>query len=173
MADDWSYAQKGERFGPVPPAKVKSLAEQGWLTPGDLVWGPALPDWQPAGRLTGCRHHREDAPGGGGATARGTPAGGPRLVPAGHYGPGEQVMVINHPPVQRWSPGLAAVLSVLLPGLGQIDKGQIIIGIPWFFLVAIGYAALFLPGLVLHFCCIVGAASGNPWTAGRTEVVRA
>jgi TM2 domain-containing membrane protein YozV len=81
-------------------------------------------------------------------------------------------MVINHPPVQRWSPGLAAVLSFLLPGLGQVYKGQIINGIVWFFLVGFGYLALVLPGLLLHFFCIVGAASGNPWTPGRMEVVR-
>jgi hypothetical protein len=42
----------------------------------------------------------------------------------------------------------------------------------WFFLVGVGYLALILPGMLLHFFCIVGAASGNPWTPGRTEVVR-
>jgi TM2 domain-containing membrane protein YozV len=98
--------------------------------------------------------------------------GQPRLVPAEHNGPGAQVTVINHPPVQRWSPALAAVLSVLVPGLGQAYKGQVLNGIVWFFLVGVGYLALVLPGLLLHFFCIVGAASGNPWTPGRTEVVR-
>ena len=29
MSDDWYYARKGERFGPVPLAKVRALAEQG------------------------------------------------------------------------------------------------------------------------------------------------
>jgi TM2 domain-containing membrane protein YozV len=99
-------------------------------------------------------------------------AGEPRLVSAEHYGAGEHVMVINHPPVQRWSPALAAVLSFLVPGLGQLYKGQVMNGIVWFFLVGVGYLALVLPGLLLHFFCIVGAASGNPWTPGRTEVVR-
>jgi TM2 domain-containing membrane protein YozV len=93
-------------------------------------------------------------------------------VPAEHYGPGAQVTVINHPPVQRWSPALAAVLSVLVPGLGQAYKGQVLNGVVWFCLVGVGYLALVLPGLLLHFFCIVGAASGNPWTPGRTEVVR-
>jgi TM2 domain-containing membrane protein YozV len=99
-------------------------------------------------------------------------ASDPRLVPAEHYGAGEQVTVINHPPVQRWSPALAAVLSFLVPGLGQLYKGQFINAIVWFFLVGVGYLALILPGMLLHFFCIVGAASGNPWTPGRTEVVR-
>jgi len=102
----------------------------------------------------------------------GAPATGPRMVPAEYYGAGEHVTVINHAPVRRWSPGVAAVLSFCVPGLGQLYKGQVINGIVWFFAVGLGYAALILPGLLLHFFCIVGAASGNPWTAGRTEVVR-
>jgi len=86
-------------------------------------------------------------------------------------GPGRTI-VINHPPVQRWSPGLAAVLSFFVPGLGQLYKGQILNGIVWFFVVGLGYMALILPGLLLHFFCVIGAASGNPWTEGKTTVVR-
>ena len=82
-----------------------------------------------------------------------------------------RTIVITHPPVQRWSPGLAALLSFFVPGLGQFYKGQILNGIVWFLFVGLGYLALVLPGLVLHFCCILGAASGNPWTEGRTEIV--
>ena len=336
MSDDWYYARKGERFGPVPLAKVRALAEQGWLMPADLVWNPGMPDWQPAASVKGLftsslveslgstvdgviprirplapaddsknrsprggpgapfggeffdelspRHLL--AAGGGFVAALGiaftviapsslalaftlgglalaaagmhvevgrlvaqaagnlaqawkeraerkleaqrlavekqrldveaarlaaekeareqpvpvppasalppasapppisppppvpawpageTPATGPRMVPAEYYGAGEHVTVINHAPVRRWSPGVAAVLSFCVPGLGQLYKGQIINGIVWFFAVGLGYAALILPGLLLHFFCIVGAASGNPWTAGRTEVVR-
>jgi TM2 domain-containing membrane protein YozV len=89
------------------------------------------------------------------------------LLPAGPAGTG-QLVVINHRPVQRWSPGLAAVLSFFVPGLGQLYKGQILNGIVWFFFVLLGYAALVLPGLLLHLFCIIGAASGNPWTEGKT-----
>jgi hypothetical protein len=326
MGDEWFYARNGERHGPVPLAKVKALADKGWLLPDDLVWRPGMTEWRPAASVRGLirgslveslgsavdgvipgirpaapapadtppvagrgiesvfgpeffaglgpRHvvaacgafvaalgiaftaiawsslalaftlgglalvaagmhvevgqhvsqalanvaaARKEAaerrlelqrlaveqkkleveaarlaaekeererpvpppvpaavPIGSqpGPTVPHAGAGQPRLVPAEHYGPGEQVMVINHPPVQRWSPGLAAVLSFLLPGLGQVYKGQIINGIVWFFLVGFGYLALVLPGLLLHFFCIVGAASGNPWTQGRMEVVR-
>ena len=93
------------------------------------------------------------------------------LLPTGPAGTG-QLVVINHPPVQRWSPGLAAVLSFFVPGLGQLYKGQILNGIVWFFLVGMGYVALILPGLVLHFFCVLGALSGNPWTEGKMTVVR-
>lgn len=92
-------------------------------------------------------------------------------APTGATG-GGQVLVINHPPVQRWSPGLAAVLSFFVPGLGQLYKGQILNGIIWFFFVCMGYVALILPGLVLHFFCVLGALSGNPWTEGKATVVR-
>ena len=92
-------------------------------------------------------------------------------VPEGQASPG-QVVVINQPPAQRWSPCLAAVLSFFLPGLGQLYKGQIINGIIWFFMVMCGYAALILPGLILHFFCVLGALSGNPWSEGKTMVVR-
>jgi TM2 domain-containing membrane protein YozV len=93
------------------------------------------------------------------------------LVPIDPAGPG-RLVVINHPPVQRWSPGLAAVLSFFVPGLGQLYKGQILNGIVWFFMVGLGYVALILPGLLLHLFCIIGAASGDPWTEGKTTVVR-
>jgi hypothetical protein len=323
MADEWFYTRNGERHGPVPLAKVKALADEGWLLPTDLVWRPGMADWRPASSVRGLirgslveslgsavdgvipgirpaapapadtrpavgrglesvfgpeffaglgpRHvvaacgafvaalgiaftaiawsslalaftlgglalvaagmhvevgqhvsqalanvatARKEAaerrlelqrlaveqkkleveaarlaaekearerpvppapppvPAAVPITARHDGAGPPRLVPAEHYGPGEHVMVINHPPAQRWSPGLAAVLSFLVPGLGQLYKGQIVNGIVWFFLVGFGYLALVLPGLLLHFFCIVGAASGNPWTPGRSEVVR-
>ncbi len=93
-------------------------------------------------------------------------------APQGQPADAGRTIVINHPPVQRWSPGLAAVLSFFIPGLGQLYKGQIINGIVWFFMVGLGYLALILPGLLLHLFCIIGAASGNPWTEGKTTVVR-
>jgi hypothetical protein len=85
---------------------------------------------------------------------------------------GGNLVVISQPPVRLWSPGLAAVLSFFVPGLGQLYKGQFINGIVWFVFVGMGYVALILPGLILHFFCVLGALSGNPWTEGKTTVVR-
>ena len=45
MADDWYYAQSNERKGPVPFAKLQSMAKSGWLTPDDLVWHAGMTDW--------------------------------------------------------------------------------------------------------------------------------
>ena len=55
------------------------------------------------------------------------------------------------------SPGLAAVLSMLVPGAGQMYTGNIVSGLLWFMLVAAGYT-LILPGLLLHLICIATAA---------------
>ena len=82
------------------------------------------------------------------------------------------VIVINQPATRLWSPGLAALLSFFVPGLGQLYKGQFFNGLVWFFMVMFGYAALIIPGLILHFFCVLGALSGNPWTEGKTTVVR-
>ena len=62
-----------------------------------------------------------------------------------------------------WSPLVAALLSLIIPGLGQMYKGQILNGIVWFFLVPVGYVALIVPGLVLHIFCVLGAAMGDPY----------
>ena len=69
-----------------------------------------------------------------------------------------QQNVIHAPTFSR---GLAAILSLFIPGLGQMYKGQILNGIAWFFIVAIGYVFFVIPGLILHICCILGAASGS------------
>ena len=64
-------------------------------------------------------------------------------------------------PQQRWSPGVAAVLSFLWPGLGQIYKGEVLAGFAWMFLVALGYLFCLVPGFFLHVICIFAAASGS------------
>ena len=64
------------------------------------------------------------------------------------------------------SPALAAILSFVIAGLGQIYKGQILNGLVWLVVVVLGYIFLILPGIVLHLCCIFGAASGDP-TKGK------
>ena len=61
-----------------------------------------------------------------------------------------------------WSPGVAAVLSFFVPGLGQIYKGQIAEGLFCLILVSAGYFFFILPGIVLHICVIVGATRGKP-----------
>lgn len=61
---------------------------------------------------------------------------------------------------------IAALWSMMLPGLGQLMKGQIMPGIFWAVLVGFGYFAYFWPGLIIHGFCIVDAAFNkghNSW----------
>ena|SRR5215831_21186347 len=62
----------------------------------------------------------------------------------------------------RWSPGIAAILSLVIPGTGQMYRGAIGQGILWLIFVATGYAMFIVPGLLLHLFCILNAASGSP-----------
>ena len=42
-------------------------------------------------------------------------------------------------------------------------KGQILNGLLWLLFVVIGYALFIVPGVILHVCCIAGAAAGDPY----------
>jgi predicted nucleic acid-binding Zn ribbon protein len=61
---------------------------------------------------------------------------------------------------RNFHPGVAAVLSFLIPGLGQIYKGQVLTGLMWMFvLVPLGYLCCMVPGFILHVICLFDAAS--------------
>ena len=59
------------------------------------------------------------------------------------------------------SPGIAAVLSLVIPGAGQMYRGSILAGLLWLAAVGAGYLLLLWPGVILHIICIVVAASGT------------
>ena len=48
------------------------------------------------------------------------------------------------------SPGIAAVLSVLVPGLGQVYAGRLLAGLVWFLAAGFGYWAILVPGFLIH-----------------------
>ena len=62
----------------------------------------------------------------------------------------------------EFNPGVAGALSFLFPGLGQIYKTQIALGMIWMFLVIAGYLLFIFPGIILHIACIANAASSDP-----------
>ncbi len=65
----------------------------------------------------------------------------------------------NRNPVDYTTPNsLAAIWSMMLPGLGQMMKGRVMPGIIWAVLVSSGYFSYFWPGLTLHALCILDAA---------------
>lgn len=56
------------------------------------------------------------------------------------------------------SAAAAAVLSMVVPGAGQLYAGRPISGITWFALVTMGYLLLIVPGVLLHILCVASAA---------------
>lgn len=54
-------------------------------------------------------------------------------------------------------PGIAAVLSVLLPGLGQVYAGRLVPGGLWFLATGFAYWAVLLPGFLVHALCVWSA----------------
>lgn len=71
----------------------------------------------------------------------------------------EEITVVRPP-----SPGVAAVLSVLVPGLGQLYSGRLVAGAVWFVATAFFYHAVLLPGFLLHALCVWSAyQSAKDW----------
>ncbi len=62
-------------------------------------------------------------------------------------------IVVRHAP----HPGIAAVLSVLIPGLGQGYAGRLLAGGLWFLATGLAYWAILVPGFVFHALCIWSA----------------
>jgi TM2 domain-containing membrane protein YozV len=66
-------------------------------------------------------------------------------------------------PRKRFSPLVACLLSLLIPGLGQIYTGRLLAGILWFVVTAIGYVCFIIPGIVLQFICAISAGMSDPY----------
>ena len=49
------------------------------------------------------------------------------------------------------------MLSLVIPGAGQMYIGNVGSGLAWLIFTVLGYMALVLPGLLLHLICIVSA----------------
>ncbi len=57
------------------------------------------------------------------------------------------------------SGGIAAVLAVVVPGLGHVYAGRLVAGAVWFLATGFAYWAIVLPGFLLHAL--------NIWSAYR------
>jgi hypothetical protein len=60
---------------------------------------------------------------------------------------------------QSPNPAAAAILSLIVPGAGQLYAGRPLSAIAWFALVTMGYLLLIVPGIILHVLCVASAAS--------------
>ena len=66
----------------------------------------------------------------------------------------------NPLPARAPSPGIAAVLSFLIPGLGQLYTGRLLAAALWFVGTALAYWAVLVPGFIAHALCIWSAYQG-------------
>ena len=61
-------------------------------------------------------------------------------------------------------PGISAVLSVLVPGLGQVYSGRLLAGGLWFLGTSLAYWAILVPGFLVHAVCVWSAyQSAREW----------
>ena len=75
-----------------------------------------------------------------------------------------RTLSVQQGPQRLWSPGVAALLSCLVPGAGQLYKRNVGEAFLWLIFVVMGYTFFILSGLALHVMCVATAASGNPWS---------
>ena len=66
-------------------------------------------------------------------------------------------MLLVPRPIPSPNPGIAAVLSALIPGLGQVYVGRLGAGAAWFLATGFAYWAIFVPGFLVHALCIWSA----------------
>jgi hypothetical protein len=50
---DWYYVQGGQQQGPVSIEALRELAADGRLKANEIVWTEGMPNWQPAGQVSG------------------------------------------------------------------------------------------------------------------------
>src|SRR5438045_3525783 len=72
---------------------------------------------------------------------------------SGAVGKAATTVVVQQMPASP-SAGVAAVLSLIIPGGGQMYCGHVGGGLVWLVVVAIGYVMLIVPGIILHLACI-------------------
>jgi hypothetical protein len=53
---------------------------------------------------------------------------------------------------------IGALLSLIVPGLGQLSRGRFVAGLVWCLAVVASYRFHFGLGMFMHLCCVVGAA---------------
>jgi TM2 domain-containing membrane protein YozV len=79
--------------------------------------------------------------------------------------PHRQQAIVRRDPMelQQHHPNalVAAVLSAIVPGAGQLYAGRPLSAVAWFTLVTMGYLLLIVPGIVLHILCIASAAGAT------------
>lgn len=166
----WYVKNNGEKLGPWSSQQLKQAVSNGRVDATAMVLQEGQEEWKPITRIKGLEWPM-------------IPSVSPQLLSAVQQPPAPQPIytapIVYAAPVaqpmptqqqivnvhmhggKQWSRGVAMLLSLIIPGLGQVYKGQIINGLVWFVLVIVGYIPFVIPGIILHILCILGAASGR------------
>lgn len=141
MNEQYFYANDGKRAGPVCFAQLRALATKGGLKRRDKVWCSGMKEWQPAESVPKLF---EDLPPDLESEAT---LEVPPPLPVDEdtdTAPGAETPTAAPRPARsakQRSPGLMALASLILPGLGQAISGQDAKGL---FLVFVSIAANFV-----------------------------
>lgn len=115
----WYYTENGQPAGPVSFYQLQQKADAGNLLRTDFVWTEGQAEWKAAGEIAGLFSP-------GGPSAHRPPA-----VPTAPAGGGGELVMPASPPRD---PTVMAILSLVLPGLGQVVLGQTVKGVVLFLL---------------------------------------
>jgi TM2 domain-containing membrane protein YozV/predicted nucleic acid-binding Zn ribbon protein len=75
----------------------------------------------------------------------------------------QPTFIVPQQNIRKWSPGVAALITLFIPGAGHLYKGNVGAGILWFIAALFGYIMFIIPGIFIHIICIFSAASGDPY----------
>jgi len=138
----WYYTQNGQQTGPISFYQLQQLANTGGLKSSDYVWTDGQGDWKPAGEIAGLFAGNTSVP----------PP--PTAVQHGNQGGSQDLVMPNDPPRD---PTLMAILSAVVPGLGQMILGQTVKGIVLCVLGTGLGATTCIGGLVVWIVAIIDA----------------
>jgi hypothetical protein len=138
----WYYTQNGQQTGPISFYQLQQLASGGTLKSTDYVWTNGQEDWKPASEIAGLLS--------GGTSAPPPPSRAYPETTGSH-----DLVMPSDPPRD---PTVMAILSFLLPGLGQIVLGQNVKGIVLIVLYfGVGFATACFGSLVVLIVAIIDA----------------
>lgn len=139
----WYYTQNGQQAGPVSFYQLQQLANSGKLHGTDYVWTEGQGDWKPADQVAGLFS--------GAARPGGNDTSPPSPPPSG-----SDDMVLPHNPPR--DPTVMAILSLVVPGLGQMVLGQTVKGIVLFVLfLGVGLSTWCFGGVAVAIVAIIDA----------------
>lgn len=139
----WYYTENGQPAGPVSFYQLQQKADAGNLLRTDFVWTEGQAEWKAAGEIAGLFSP-------GGPSAHRPPA-----VPTAPAGGGGELVMPASPPRD---PTVMAILSLVLPGLGQVVLGQTVKGVVLFLLfLGVWFSTACFGGVAVAIAAIIDA----------------